>query len=70
MSTTGLSSELNQLTELYTDLIGIAELLRKQGDHINHASVLEVASGLQNLQLNVVTEMVNQRIHQKNKPKS
>ena len=54
-----LANELNQLTQLYKDLIVIAEDLRVQGDRQHSKAIQDVAFGLQTSQLNILTSMVN-----------
>jgi len=53
-----LANELNQLTQLYKDLVVVAENLRNQGDRKNSLEVQNIAFGLQNSQLNIVTSLV------------
>ena len=61
-----LANELNQLTQLYKDLIVVAEDLRAQGDRKNSLAVQNVAFGLQNSQLNILTSLVNDTSRNKN----
>ena len=53
-----LANELNQLTQLYKELVVVAEDLRMQGDKKNSQAVQSIAFGLQNSQLNILTSLV------------
>ena len=53
-----LANELNQLTQLYKELVVVAEDLRTQGDRKNSQAVQNIAFGLQNSQLNILTSLV------------
>ncbi len=54
-----LANELNQLTDLYKSLISVSENLRNIGDRDNSLAIQEIAFGLQNCQLNILTSMIN-----------
>lgn len=59
MNSDRLANELNQLTDLYKSLISVSENLRNIGDRDNSLAIQEIAFGLQNCQLNILTSMIN-----------
>ena len=61
-----LANELNQLTQLYKELVVVAEDLRSQGDRKNSQAVQNIAFGLQNSQLNILTSLVKDPSRNKN----